>query len=274
MIKYPNIPKSFLTIGNLELRWYGLFYLITFVIAYFVIKKLSKNIKFKNLRLTNQDIIDILFWAVLGVIIGSRLGYVFFYNWQYYSQNLLKIFYIWEGGMSFHGGLLGVVLAESLYAIKNKIYIWQFADLLVLPAPIGLALGRLGNFINAELYGRITSVPWCMEFPRTAEIETVFCRHPSQIYAFFLEGILLFLILWLVKNKIKNHGIIFSLFLILYGCFRIFLEFFREPDAHLGFILYNWITMGQLLSFVMLILGIIIFIYCKTSKNAGKISET
>ena len=267
MIQYPNIPKYFLKIGNIEFRWYGLMYFLAFVISYLILKYLSKTKKFLSLKIDKSKLLDILFYGILGVIIGGRLGYILFYNLEYYINAPLKIFYIWEGGMSFHGGFIGVVIFEYLFALKNKLNILKFADYLILPVPIGLALGRLGNFINGELFGRVTNVPWCMNFS-SIQSSASLCRHPSQIYEFFLEGMLLFFILWVFRNKLKKDGHVFILFIILYSVFRFFVEFFREPDINLGFVFLETYTMGQVLSFFMFIVGILLYLSTLKAKKS------
>ncbi len=198
----------------------------------------------------SEDLYDMLFFVLLGVVLGGRLGYVLFYNLPYYLSNPLQIFAVWEGGMSFHGGLIGVALCGWLFCRLKKIKLIDLADLLAVGVPIGLGLGRLGNFINAELYGRITDVPWCMEFPNVAG-----CRHPSQLYEFFLEGVVLFIIMQQLSRKEVKRGTLFFTFLILYGIFRSFVEFFREPDLQIGFLPFGF-TMGQVLSIPLILIGV------------------
>jgi phosphatidylglycerol:prolipoprotein diacylglycerol transferase len=193
-------------------------------------------------------------YLILGLLLGARLGYVLFYDLAAYLHHPLEIFAVWHGGMSFHGGLIGSVLAGILFCRKYRVDFWQVSDLVIVTAPIGLGLGRLGNFINGELYGRVTDVPWAMVFPGGGALP----RHPSQLYEFFLEGVVLFTVLWVVKDKISRSGLLTSLFLMLYGLFRFTLEFFREPDVQLGYILGPF-TMGQLLSSAMIAAGLVIF---------------
>lgn len=251
MLSYPQIPPYFLKIGSLELRWYGLMYALSFVVGYFVLRKLLEHKRFRNIGIDRTDIYDLLFFVLLGVVIGGRLGYVLFYNLSYYIQNPASILAVWQGGMSFHGGLVGVLVASILFCRFKKIKLLDLGDLLAVATPIGLGLGRLGNFINGELYGRVTDVPWCMTFPGADG-----CRHPSQLYEFLLEGVVMFGVLWFLKNKKKPSGFIIFSFLILYGIFRIFIEFFREPDQQLGLIFSNT-TMGQLLSIPLIVIGVI-----------------
>jgi phosphatidylglycerol:prolipoprotein diacylglycerol transferase len=199
----------------------------------------------------SRDFLDSLYtFIVLGLIIGARLGYVVFYNLSFYIRNPLDIFALWEGGMSFHGGLIGSVLAGIWCCKRSEKDPWQVADLVTSTAPIGLGFGRLGNFINGELYGRVTDVPWAMVFPAGGPLP----RHPSELYEFFLEGVVLFTILWVAKDRIRTTGVLTSLFIALYGVFRFAVEFFREPDPQLGFVLGPF-TMGQVLSASMALAG-------------------
>jgi len=263
MITYPTISPSFLKIGSIEFRWYGLMYAISFVLGYFLLLFLiRKNKRFKTIGMTGDLLIDLIFFVLVGVMIGGRLGYILFYNFSYYIQHLWEVFAVWEGGMSFHGGLIGVVIAGLLFCKIKRINIYDIADLLVLAVPLGLGLGRLGNFINGELYGRITTVPWCMQFPLA-----VGCRHPSQLYEFFFEGVLLWVILWILKDKRMPKGALFWLFFLLYGVFRFVLEYFREPDVQIGYI-FSVLTMGQLLSIPLILLGLfgLVAVYKHSSK--------
>jgi phosphatidylglycerol:prolipoprotein diacylglycerol transferase len=261
-MQYPHINPVLFRLGPLELRWYGLMYVISFIVAYFLLRS---NAKRKNLPLTMDDIADLIFCLALGVILGGRIGYILFYNLSYYLENPLKVFAIWEGGMSFHGGLIGTVLSAIYFARKKKVTFFQLADLCVPVAPIGLFLGRLGNFINGELYGRVTHVPWGMVFPGGGNVP----RHPSELYEAFLEGPVLFTILWLVQRK-KNLpvGVVFWCFVMFYGAFRFLVEFTREPDPQLGFVLGSF-SMGQLLSLPMFLFGLcmIIVLYKRQGKK-------
>lgn len=262
MIPYPEIPPYFFKVGTIEFRWYGLMYALSFVIGYLLIKYLvTHSRRFKGLKFQQNDIVDLVFIVLVGVIIGGRLGYVLFYNFNHYIQNPLAIVALWEGGMSFHGGLIGVVIAGLYFCRKRGIHPYDLGDLLVLVVPIGLGLGRIGNFINGELYGRLTTVPWCMQFP-----SAIGCRHPSQLYELFLEGIILFIALWLIKDKKYPHGTLFWLFLLYYGTVRFIIEYFREPDAQIGFI-FSIFTAGQLLSLPLIFAGAIgLYVVNRTSK--------
>jgi len=248
-------------IGPLSVRWYGVMYLVGFIAAYFVIRHLAK---LKKLSLTSDDLSDLLFYCVLGVILGGRTGYVLFYNLPFYIHHPLQIFAVWEGGMSFHGGLLGVIVATVVFCRKRRLPTLTMGDILVAAAPIGLGLGRIGNFINGELWGRVTDVPWAMVFPGAGPLP----RHPSQIYEAILEGPVLFGLLWILHKKGTRTGIPFFSFFLGYGIFRFTVEFFRQPDPQLGF-LWGGATMGQLLSLPMIFFGIggLIWVLKKKGRN-------
>ncbi len=247
MIPYPHINPEIVRVGRFAVRWYGVMYLLGFAASYLLVKY---QVKKKNIDL-GSDFLDSLYtFIILGLIIGARVGYVIFYNLSSYVQRPLDILAVWEGGMSFHGGLIGSVLAGVWCCKRYKKDPWLIADLVTVTAPVGLGFGRLGNFINGELYGRATNVPWAMVFPSGGP----FPRHPSQLYEFFLEGVLLFTVLWLVKDRARGPGALTALFITLYGMFRFAVEFFREPDPQLGYILGPF-TMGQVLSFCMALAG-------------------
>jgi len=252
-IQFPNIDPVIFSLGPLAVRWYGLMYLIGFIAALFIANKAADNSKG---LWTRDQVGDLLFYGFLGVIIGGRIGYVLFYQFDYLLADPLYLFKIWQGGMSFHGGLLGVITAIYLFARKTNKEFLAVGDFVAPLVPIGLGMGRLGNFINAELWGRQTDVSWAVIFPNDP---LLLPRHPSQLYQFFLEGIVLFAIVYGVSRKPRSLGLVSGSFLIGYGCFRIIAEFFREPDAHLGFIFAN-ISMGQILSLPMVILGFVIII--------------
>jgi phosphatidylglycerol:prolipoprotein diacylglycerol transferase len=252
VIPYPEINPDIIRIGPLAVRWYGIMYLIGFTAAYFLVRY---QLKRRKISVTSQDIDSLFLFLLSGLVIGARLGYVIFYNPIYYLSNPSEIFAVWHGGMSFHGGLIGSIIAGLLFCRRHKADFWQLADLVIVAAPIGLGLGRLGNFINGELYGRVTDVPWGMVFPEGGPAP----RHPSQLYEFLLEGVVLFSVLWFLKNKHLRPGALTSIFLMLYGVFRFFVEFFRQPDPQIGFIL-GYFTMGQILSSAMILAGIGIFL--------------
>lgn len=243
-------------LGPLRVGWYGLMYVFGFIASYLLVRYQMKK---KDFGINRAEVENLYFYLILGLMVGARLGYVLFYDLKTYLQNPLEIIAIWHGGMSFHGGLIGVLLVGILFSYKNKKSFWKISDLLIVTAPIGLGLGRIGNFINGELYGRVTTLPWGMIFPKGGPLP----RHPSQLYESALEGGVLFLILWTLKNnkRIPTGGLL-ALFLFLYGLFRFFVEFFREPDAHLGFVLGPF-TMGQLLCSFMILGGGILFLYLK-----------
>ena len=236
---------------SLEIRWYSLSYIFGIIFAWIYCKKILIKDK-KILELFD----DLITYFIIGVILGGRLGYVIFYNLEYYSNNLFEIFMIWEGGMSFHGGLIGIIIATYIFSKINKINTFSFLDLISMSAPIGIFLGRIANFINSELYGKETDLFWSVKFIKIDEIS----RHPSQIYEAIFEGIILFLLLnYLFKKYLyRSSGLISALFLIFYSVFRFFIEFTREPDIQIGYVLYN-LTLGQILSFVFLIFGLFLF---------------
>jgi phosphatidylglycerol:prolipoprotein diacylglycerol transferase len=259
MIHYPQIDPVAFQIGRLAVRWYGLMYLLGFVAAYFLIRHLAR---LRKMPLTGEDLSDLLFYCMLGVILGGRLGYVFFYDAGFYLHNPLKILVVWQGGMSFHGGLAGVVLAGGYFCWK-KGKPWKLTgDILATAATIGLGLGRLGNFINGELWGRDTDVPWGMIFPGAGPLP----RHPSQLYEAALEGVVLFSVLYLLHRRKVSPGVPLFSFLMLYGLFRLFVELFREPDLHLGF-LWGMVTMGQLLSIPMILAGLGGLVWCRRNRG-------
>lgn len=246
-VQFPQIDPIIFSIGPLAVRWYGLMYLLGFVCAYLIILRFAPR---RDLPLDKEGVSDLLFYAVIGVVVGGRAGYTLFYNSAYFLKHPLEIFYIWEGGMSFHGGLLGVVLALLLFSRRRALPRLALGDVVVLSAPVGLGLGRVGNFINGELWGRITELPWAIVFPGAGSEP----RHPSQLYEALLEGPLLFLCLWLLLRR-SRPGVPFFSFFLLYGLFRFLVEFVRQPDAHLGY-LWAGATMGQLLSLPMMLLGL------------------
>ncbi|MCK4312772.1 MAG: prolipoprotein diacylglyceryl transferase [Candidatus Cloacimonetes bacterium] len=262
-MKYPDINPSIIKFGSLDIRWYGFLYIVGFLIGYIFLRKL---LKYRNIHLKKDEYENMLFRIMLGIIIGGRLGYILFYNLSYYFIHPLDILKVWEGGMSFHGGAIAVIILGYFFCKKHKLSFLQLADPVLPLASIGIGLGRLGNFINAELYGRVTNVPWAMIFPTDPQ---KLPRHPSQLYEIFLEGIVLFVVSFLMLRKISKPGIVFWTWIGLYGLFRFLVEFVREPDTQLGFIL-GPLTMGQVLSLFMIISGIIALILLnRKSKNAN-----
>lgn len=249
MLAFPQIDPVLIRIGPLAVRWYGLMYLLAFGVGYLVIRGLGRR---RNVPMADTTASDLLFHAMLGVILGGRLGYVLFYNPGYYLRHPLRIFAVWEGGMSFHGGLLGVVAAVLIFSYRKRLPVLLVADIMAAAAAPGLFFGRIGNFINGELWGRVTDLPWGMVFPGAGSAP----RHPSQLYEALLEGLVLTVVLLLLHRRKVAHGVPFFTFFLLYGVFRFAVEFVREPDAHLGY-LWAGATMGQLLSLPMIGLGIV-----------------
>ena len=252
-LEYPAISPVIFSIGPIAVRWYSMAYLAGILLAWFLI---NRNIKKYALNLDKSKIEDLVFYITLGIILGGRLGYVLFYGTSSFWQNPLEVFALWKGGMSFHGGVLGVIVGAWLFARKIQYPFLGVTDLVVLYAPIGIFLGRLANFANDELWGRVTDVAWAVRFPSGGGLP----RHPSQLYEAFFEGIVMFVVLnWLWRSKtIRAHqGTVSALFVLLYGLFRVCMEQFRQPDAHMGFFFFH-LTMGQLLSFPLMLLGVIV----------------
>ena len=252
MITFPHINPIAFSLGPLHVHWYGLMYLLGFALAWGVANWRTKHY---HLPWSADNIGDVIFFAAMGVIIGGRLGYMLFYNTDTLLHDPLSVFKLWEGGMSFHGGLLGVIVALMIFARKVHKPFWQVADFVAPLVPLGLAAGRAGNFINGELWGRITNVPWGMIFPDAGPEP----RHPSQLYELGLEGIALFILVFWYARKPRPEGRVSAVFLIGYALCRLVVECFREPDTQLGFIAFNWLTMGQLLSLPMLIVGCLLW---------------
>jgi phosphatidylglycerol---prolipoprotein diacylglyceryl transferase len=253
MLQHPNIDPVALQLGPLAIHWYGLTYLAAFGLFYFLGMRRLAHLPFAQLpQWKRQDIDDILFLGVMGVILGGRIGYCLFYKPAHYLAHPLEILAVWQGGMSFHGGMLGVMLAMVWFAKSRKRPFMQVMDFVAPCVPTGLAAGRVGNFINGELWGRVAdpSLPWGMVFRGAGDV----ARHPSQIYQFLLEGLLLFVLLWLYARKPRAPGQVASAFLLGYGVFRFIAEFFREPDAHLG-LLSLGMSMGQWLCVPMILAG-------------------
>lgn len=262
---YHNINPALFELGPFQVRYYGLFYALGFLMAYFLIHYLAKR---KGLGITKDDVADLLVYSIVGVVAGARLVYVIFYNLPFYIQNPFEIIAVWHGGLSFHGGLLGAIIAGFLFCKKKRVEFYDIADIAVIPVALALALGRLGNFINAELYGRITDASWCIDYSKNKFAEGLpsGCRHPSQIYE-SIKNFAIFAILWFIKDKKLPKGFMFWSFVALYGLFRTIVEFFRQPDEQVGFI-FNYLTMGQLLSFPLFLLGTYMLIKLKKEKIA------
>jgi phosphatidylglycerol:prolipoprotein diacylglycerol transferase len=261
MLEFPNINPVAIDLGIIQIRWYAISYIAGILFSWSLILNI---IKFKNLKIDNKVISELISNSMIGIIIGGRLGYVIFYNPDYYLNNLLEIFKLWNGGMSFHGGFIGVVFAVIYSSKISKTAILILADLIAIVAPIGIFFGRLANFINGELYGRITNHSFGMIFPNAGNSP----RHPSQLYEAFFEGFLLFIIMLLFikfTNILNKKGLITALFLSCYGSFRFMIEFFREPDANIGLLYFNF-SMGQLLSLPMIIIGLYFIIFIARKK--------
>jgi len=265
-----HISPTIFSVGPIQIRWYGILYLAAFLIVYFVI---VHRIKTEKLKYTEQTIRDFMIWGLLGSLIGGRLGYVLFYNFKYFWDNPLKIFipfdassglnYTGLSGLSYHGSLIGILLVSALFTYKNRINFWHLGDTMASVIPLAYTLGRLGNFINGELYGRITTSSWGMYFPLDSTHQL---RHPSQLYEAFFEGLLLFVILWNLRKIKCFDGFILSMYFIGYGVARFFIEFVREPDPQLGLIL-GYFTMGQILCLCMILSGFVILLIRKLCYN-------
>lgn len=264
MLMYPHINPIAFKLGPVQVHWYGIMYLIGFSFAWLLGCYRARK---PGSGWTTEQISDFVFYGALGVILGGRIGYMLFYDLPGFLHNPLILFRVWDGGMSFHGGFIGASLALWIYSRKLKKSVWDLTDFAAPLVPIGLGAGRLGNFINGELWGRVTSMPWGMVFPKAG----VQPRHPSQIYEFLLEGVLLFIILWWYSSKPKPRFAVSALFLLCYGSFRFFSEFFRQPDPQLGFILWGWVTMGQILSAPMILAGAfaLYWVYHKQETKIG-----
>ncbi|MGD8325522.1 MAG: prolipoprotein diacylglyceryl transferase [Sphingomonadales bacterium] len=255
-LPFPNIDPEIFSIGPFALRWYALAYIVGLLLAWRYVLKLVDQ---PHSPMARRHADDFFFWAVLGVILGGRIGYILFYNFDAYMSDPLAMLRLWEGGMSFHGGLLGVTLAMYLFCRHHKLSLFRFADYIACGVPIGLFLGRLANFINGELYGRVTDVPWAFIFPTGGPDP----RHPSQLYEALMEGLILFVVLWVLFHKTPARrwpGFLVGTYTAGYGVSRFIVETVREPDAHIGF-LSTGLTMGQTLSIPMILFGLWLMYY-------------
>lgn len=260
MLPYPEIDPVALSLGALKIRWYGLMYLFGFLAAWMLGRYRAKRSLLPGApkpEWTSHEVDDLITYSVVGLILGARLGYTLFYDLPFFITNPQEILKIWHGGMSFHGGLLGLVCSAWYFMKKHGKSLGEVADFVAPLAPPGLFFGRLGNFINGELWGRPTDVPWAMVFP--GDMAGNAPRHPSQLYEALLEGVVLFAVLWFFSAKPRPRNSVIGLFLLLYGVFRFSVEFARQPDAHLGFVALDWMTMGQLLSLPMILIGALLF---------------
>lgn len=250
MLTYPQIDPVLLDLGPVQIHWYGVMYLIAFSLAWWLSLLRARR---PGSPLREEQLADLIFYGALGAVLGGRLGYVLFYNFSVYLADPLALFKVWEGGMSFHGGFLGVLAAMAWYGRQQKLAFFTLTDFIAPAVPLGLLMGRLGNFINAELWGQTTTLPWGMVFPGAGPLP----RHPSQLYEGFLEGLLLFAILWWFARQTRPRMAISAVFLIAYGSFRFAVEFVREPDAHIGYLAFDWLTMGHVLSLPMVLAGLL-----------------
>jgi phosphatidylglycerol---prolipoprotein diacylglyceryl transferase len=262
MLSFPNIDPIAISLGPLKIHWYGLMYLLGFAAVWILGQKRAMK-PWSPIKV--EAVEDLVTYGAMGVILGGRIGYILFYNFDEFINDPIILIKIWQGGMSFHGGMLGVFIAMWLFGKKHNCSMLQLTDFLAPAAPIGLGLGRIGNFINSELWGKTTDVPWAMVFPNGGPL----ARHPSQLYEAFMEGVVLFIILWLYSSKERPTMAVTGMALFWYGCFRFFVEFFRMPDAHLGYLALDWVTMGQILSTPMIVVGalLIYFSYHKSVTN-------
>ena len=257
MLTYPEIDPVIFSIGFLKIRWYGLMYLIGFVVAIMLAKARTKK---PWSPIKHSEVDDLIFYCMLGVILGGRFGYVIFYGWQQLTSDPLYIFRIIEGGMSFHGGLIGVLVALWVYGRKINKDMITMMDFVAPIVPLGLGFGRIGNFINGELWGKPTNVAWSFKVNGVS-------LHATQLYEAFLEGLVLFLILWIFTDKERPKMQSSAVFLIGYGVFRFFIEFYRVPDAHLNYLAFGWVTMGQILTAPMIIIGMTMFILANNKEK-------
>lgn len=248
MLEYPQIDPVLLEVGPIKVHWYGMMYLFGFLGAWLLGSWRARKLSDWN----RDDVSDMVLYGAIGAVLGGRIGYILFYKLGWYLENPVAVLRIWEGGMSFHGGLLGVLFAVWLFARRSNKHFFEVTDFGAPLVPIGLFFGRIGNFINQELWGRTTDSTWGMVFPLAGPEP----RHASQLYEALMEGIVLFVVLWIYSSKPRRLGSVSGMFLVLYSLFRFIVEFAREPDAHLGFIALDWMTMGQLLSVPMLLAGI------------------
>ncbi|OYR30019.1 prolipoprotein diacylglyceryl transferase [Brucella pseudogrignonensis] len=257
-LAFPNIDPVIFSVGPLAVHWYGLGYVVGIMFAWWYGKKLLRNHRLwgnNQPPMQPEALDDFVIWAALGVVLGGRIGYVLFYNFSYYLSNPLAIPAVWDGGMSFHGGILGTTIAMIWFARSRGIKVWSMFDVIAAGVPVGLGVVRVANFINSELWGRVSDVPWAFYFPNGGPEP----RHPSQLYEAFLEGFVLFFVLLLlvwVGKKLKAPGFIAGTFVLGYGLSRIIVEFFREPDAQLGYLFGGWLTMGMILSLPMVLIGL------------------
>lgn len=262
-MRYPNIDPVAFSLGPIQVHWYGLAYLASFLFVWLLLRMRSRQ---SWSPLNAAQIEDLIFFGALGVVIGGRLGYVIFYKFGQFVDDPLWLFRVWEGGMSFHGGLLGVIVAMAIYGSKRGIHLLRITDMVAPAVPIGLFLGRIANFVGQELWGRPTSAWYGMVFPNDP---LGLPRHPSQLYEAFLEGIVLFALLMFISRKQRPLGLLSGLFLLLYGLARFAVEFVREPDAHILTLVFGWMTRGQLFSLPMILVGLGLIVYALKKRSAN-----
>ena len=260
MLTYPEISPVAVSLGPVAIHWYGLMYLIGFIAVWWLgsVRARKPGSGWKA-----EEVSDLLFYGALGVILGGRIGYVIFYNFNLFLDDPLMLLRIWQGGMSFHGGMLGVFVAMGLFGRKTGRSFFQVTDFMAPFVPIGLGAGRIGNFINGELWGRPTDLPWGMVFPFVDTLP----RHPSMLYEALLEGLVLFVILWLYSSRPRPFRAVSGMFMLCYGVFRFAVEFVREPDEHLGYIALDWVTMGHLLSLPMILFGVFLLLLAYSKRG-------
>ena len=262
MLTYPNIDPIALQLGPLKIHWYGIMYLVAFGAAWWLGVRRARK---PDSGWSDEQISDVIFYGAMGTVLGGRIGYTLFYGFSSFLHDPLMIFRVWEGGMSFHGGLLGVLVAMWLFGRRHQRKFFEITDYIAPLVPVGIAAVRFANFINGELWGKITTVPWGMVFPTGGPLP----RHPSQLYEMFFEGIVLFVIVWFFSARKRPRMAVSGVFALGYGSFRFLLEFVRQPDIQIGYLAGGWFTMGQLLSTPLILLGIVLLILAYRRKSVS-----